>query len=428
MQMLKKAKTLEDIYNSFQGNKPLSVDEHDFFINIYDKKLKRFELNIKRNDVYQNIFFIAGQSGNGKSSILNHIKYKNETNETFAKYDIRHFEAKEFRNHNNINIVDILLIIGFDLLDNSNLDTTKTKQLKDEFGKELTKLQQVNNKELEITSTQIDKNNSKLGMGAKLSSGLNFFDFFRAGQDFTATYTIDSDIREEAKIIYQFKTKDLLDIINSLIKTYKRLSNSGKEILFILDGLEKLNNNDSVDDIFIKDISILQDIECFKIVTMPIYLKNMINTNIVPIDFTMEIDQKTHKIKNIDILKDVIDLRLENKDLITNEAIELAIQKSGGNIRQLLNIIQMASTEAEAITENDVIDVEEIKSALEQIGGNLSTRVQFKSKFLKKIKEFHKIEEEDKTALAECLRDGLVYAYFNGQAYYDINPIVGDLL
>jgi hypothetical protein len=423
--MLKKAKTLEDMYASFEGNRPLSVNEHDFFINIYDKKLKRFESNFKKNEIYQNVFFIAGQSGNGKSSILNNLKYKNET---FSKYDIRHFEAKEFRNHDNIDIVDILLIIGFDLLDNNKLNNAKTKELRDGFGEELTKLQQVSNKELELSTTEIDKSNSKLGIGAKISSGLNFFGFFRAGQDFTATYTIDSDIREEAKKIYQFKTKDLLDIINSLIKTYKKLSNSSKEILFILDGLEKLNNNDSIDDIFIKDISILQNIECFKIVTMPIYLKNKIGASVAPIDFTMEMDKKTHTIKNINILKDIIDSRIENKELITPKALELIIQKSGGNIRQLLNIVQTASTEAEVIFESDFIDVPEVNSALEQIGGNLSTRVQFKSKFLNKIKNNDELEEEDKANLAETLRDGLVYAYFNGQAYYDINPIVEDLL
>ena len=422
--MLTKAKTLEDIYNSFEGNRPLSVDEYDFFINIYDKKLKRFELNFKRNKIYQNIFFIAGQSGNGKSSILNNLKHNNAI---FENYDIRHFEAKEFRNHDNINIVDILLIIGFDLLDKSTLSDAKAKELKDEFGKELTKLQEVNNEELQITSIEIDNNTSKLGLGTKISSGLKFFSFFSANQDFTASYTIDSNIREEAKRIFQFKTKDLLDIINSLITTYKRLSNSNKELLFILDGLEKLNNNDSIDDIFIKDISILQNIECFKIVTMPIYLKDKVSSTINPIDFTMQMDKETHTIKNINTLKEVIDSRLENKELITSEALELIIGKSGGNIRQLLNIVQTASTEAELL-ESDVIGIDEVKIALEQIGGNLSTRVQFKSKFLKKIRDTHALEEEDKADLAETLRDGLVYAYFNGQAYYAINPIVEDLL
>ncbi|QFR49418.1 hypothetical protein FJR48_06625 [Sulfurimonas lithotrophica] len=423
--MLKKAKTLEDIYNSFQGNKPLSEDEHDFFINIYDKKLKRFIGNIKRNEVYQNIFFIAGQSGNGKSSILNNLKRESDI---FGRYDIRHFEAKQFRSHDNIDIVDILLIIGFDLLDNSRLDGAKTKKLKDEFEEKLTQLQQVNDNELQLTSTESNKENAKLGADTKVSTGFNFFNFFTAKQDFTATYTIDSDIREEAKKIYQFKTKDLLDIINSLIKTYKRLSNTDKEILFILDGLEKLNNNDSIDDIFTKDISILQNIECYKIVTMPIYLKNRVDSSISPIDFTMEIDKNTNKIKNINILKDVIDSRLENKELITPKAIEFIIEKSGGNIRQLLNIISKASTEALDILESEIIDIPEVESALEQIGGNLSTRVQFKSEFLEKVKENHKIDEEDKSSLAECLRDGLVYAYFNGQAHYGLNPIVKDLL
>ena len=36
-----KAQTLDDIYNNFEGNKPLSEDEYAFFINIYDKKTQK---------------------------------------------------------------------------------------------------------------------------------------------------------------------------------------------------------------------------------------------------------------------------------------------------------------------------------------------------------------------------------------------------
>ena len=32
--MMVKAKTLNEVYNNFEGNKPLSVDEYDFFVNI----------------------------------------------------------------------------------------------------------------------------------------------------------------------------------------------------------------------------------------------------------------------------------------------------------------------------------------------------------------------------------------------------------
>ena len=141
-----------------------------------------------------------------------------------------------------------------------------------------------------------------------------------------------------------------------------------------------LKQND-IDEIFTEDISILRDIECFKIITMPVYLKETVDVNDVKaIDFTMEVDE-SGKIKNQDLLKDIILNRIENTSLITDEAINLAVEKSGGNLRQLLNIIQTASTEAIDIFETDKIGTDEVKSAIEVLKGQLASRTQMYSKF-----------------------------------------------
>lgn len=414
-----KAKTLDDIYNSFEYNRPLNEHEYSFFENIYDKKLKRFINNLQRNKVYQNIFFIAGQRGNGKSTILNNLKNKNAY--LAEHYEIRHIQAMEVFGINNIDIIDILLVIGFDLIDNNNLDGAKTKELRDKFAKKLQELEELNSGELLKTSSQVDTNEKKASSDSSISIGTSFFSYFSADSKLSATYKTDRNIREEAKRIYKFKTKDLLNTINSLIDEFQRLSNSPKDILLILDGLERLTD---IDDIFTKDISLLRDIKCYKIITMPLYLKELIDLNdIKPIDFTMEMEDK--KIKNIGLLKNVINKRIENKELITEKAIDLAIENSGGNLRQLLDIIQTASTEALDIFESDKIDIEEIESAIEILKGDLASRTQIYSKFLNIIKTEHKLEnEDDYITLAKTMKAGLVFAYFNGTVYYDINPII----
>ncbi|MFX4209819.1 hypothetical protein ACOL28_06465 [Aliarcobacter butzleri] len=421
---MQKAKTLDDIYNNFEGNRPLNENEYSFFVDIYDKKLKRFIGNIKRNTNYQNIFFIAGQRGNGKSTILNNLKHKNSDFET--SYEIRHLQAKDLLNYNDVDIVDVLLIIGFDLIDNNILGEEERKKLEDEFKEKLQELESLNNGELEQVQSNTKNESENLNASVEVSAKAGFLSFFTAKSTLSGTYKTDENIRKEAKKIYKFKTKDLLNMINSLIKKYKLLSNTGKEILLIIDGLEKLND---IDEIFTEDISILRDIECYKIITMPVYLKETVDVNDVKaIDFTMEVDENG-KIKNQNLLKDIILNRIENTSLITDEAINLAVEKSGGNLRQLLNIIQTASTEAMDIFETDKIGIDEIKSAIEVLKGQLASRTQMYSKFLNKIKNTHMIDtSSDKEELTIALQSGLVFAYFNGRVYYDINPIIEENL
>jgi len=414
-----KAKTLDDIYNNFEGNKPLSENEYEFFINIYDKKLKRFIGNIKRNKNKQNIFFIAGQRGNGKSTILNNLKHENKEFE--ESYEIRHIQAMEVFRYDDIDIVDILLGIGFDLIDNNDLDKKKKEDLEKTFKKLLQKVEDIHKGELEISENDSSNGSSEVQVKTAITSKVGLLSYFSSDVSLSSTYKADENIRKEAKRIYKWKNKDLLEMINLLIQQYNTLKNSPKEILLILDGLEKLNN---IDDIFTKDIDILRDIKCFKIMTMPVYLKGIVDIyNVKAIDFTMEID-KDGKIKNIDLLKKVITSRIENLELITDEAIDLAIKMSGGNLRQLLEIIQKASTEALDVFESEFIGTDEIESAIELLQGDLDYKIQVNAEFLQKIEKTHIVGKNDKNDLIDTLRSGLVFAYLNGKAYYDINPIV----
>ena len=420
---MQKAKVLEDIYNNFEGNRPLSEDEYEFFINIFDKKLKRFIGNIKRNTNKQNIFFIAGQRGNGKSTILNNLKHENSEFE--KSYEIRHIQAMEVFRHDDIDIVDILLGIGFNLIDNNDLDKEKKESLKQEFETLLKEVEEINSGELTKIKTEATNGSSDLSANAMLEAKVGFFSFFSAKTSMSSTYKADENIRKEAKRIYKFKNKDLLTMINSLIQKYRQLKNSPKEILLILDGLEKLS---SIDEVFTKDIDILRDLACFKIITMPVYLKDIVDGyNVKAIDFTMEVD-KDGDIKNLELLEKVITSRIENLDLITKDAIALAIKMSGGNLRQLLEIIQKASTEALDVFESAVIDVDEVESAIELIQGDLDTKIQMNAEFLKEISTSHIINKENKDDLIDTLRSGLVFAYLNGKAYYDINPIIKENL
>ena len=239
-----------------------------------------------------------------------------------------------------------------------------------------------------------------------------------------ANYNANAGIRQVVKKIYKFNIELLLNLVNAIISSYKQAINSDKEILLIIDGLEKTTEVANITKVFVNDIGVLKNLKCFKIVTIPIYLKERAkNSNVEIIDFTMEADDEC-KIKQTDLLKEVISKRIENEALLTDKAIDLAVQKSGGNIRLLLNIIQDAARESITISETDAIDVQEIKSAVSLIGGTMSTTAQMNREFLKKIREHKQADKEEGEILNEMINRGLVFAYCNGKTQYNINPTI----
>ena len=417
---MQKAKTLRDIYNNFEGNRALGEEEYeDFFVNLYDKKLKRFLFSIESNMVYEKMFFIAGQQGNGKSTILNVLKQENKN---FAdKYEIRHLQTKDIFQYQDISIIDILFAIALDFLDNTQ-DDNKEK-LSNKFKEQLNELADLSSGEIEKIESSFSEEKIHISLKSSISLIMNAI-LAKGSLSANANYNANAGIRQVVKKIYKFNIELLLNLVNAIISSYKQAINSDKEILLIIDGLEKTTEVANITKVFVNDIGVLKNLKCFKIVTIPIYLKERAkNSNVEIIDFTMEADDEC-KIKQTDLLKEVISKRIENEALLTDKAIDLAVQKSGGNIRLLLNIIQDAARESITISETDAIDVQEIKSAVSLIGGTMSTTAQMNREFLKKIREHKQADKEEGEILNEMINRGLVFAYCNGKTQYNINPTI----
>lgn len=121
---------------------------------------------------------------------------------------------------------------------------------------------------------------------------------------------------------------------------------------------------------------LLNELNIVKIIAMPIHLKrNYTFHNGDIIEFALKLktfDGKEYT-KDKELLREVIQKRLEDKSLITEEGIELAIKYSGANVRQLIRFINYAalkaySSKAEKITET------EIESAIEKLGRDYSSQ------------------------------------------------------
>lgn len=68
-----RAKTLPELISLFKHENHLDETQHHFFVNIFGRELDRFATEIAHASVSQT-FFVTGQSGNGKTSMLRNLQ------------------------------------------------------------------------------------------------------------------------------------------------------------------------------------------------------------------------------------------------------------------------------------------------------------------------------------------------------------------
>ncbi len=107
---MKKAETLEELYNAFLPEYFLTEKDEEFYVELYEDDIKLFAMALQTNRLPNKMFFIAGQIGNGKTTFLNMLgkKYQKVAN----KYEFFHIYGRETFLHSDVDIIDILLIIG----------------------------------------------------------------------------------------------------------------------------------------------------------------------------------------------------------------------------------------------------------------------------------------------------------------------------
>jgi hypothetical protein len=416
---MKKAQDIEGIYDVFSHERALTSKDKDFYVDIYKEDVKDFVTDLHFNKDEKKIFLIAGQSGNGKSSVLNTLT-KNYTS-IEEKYEFHFIAGKSIFIYDDIDIIDILLMIG------NVLSSTSTK-LSNTYKNKLQKLEDVKAGVLQESEQTINSKDINIGANAKLSIGANFFAFLKGESSFEAGYKINEEVRQDARRFFTIKRVELLELINEIILEYKQEYNIEKKLIVIIDDLEK---KDDIDKLFLKDLSILNDINIVKIITMPIHLKrnNHFGSAIVR-EFGLKLfDFEGNKQKDDNkVLKEIIQRRLDNTNLIESSAIDKAIEYSGANIRQLIKLIHLSALRALSFDDTvKQIGDDEIEHAITRLQRDISSMVMNKKTFLKEIKQnknYKDDNEENLKNIAYCSKNELVFAYFNGVVWYNINPLV----
>ena len=418
---MKKAETIEEIYKVFAPEIFLTKDDLGFYVDLYKDDLKIFITALKYNQIPTKSFFIAGQSGNGKSTVLSLLDVNYAS--IGEKYDLHYFSGKETFAHDDINIIDLLLMIGGYLIRDD-------EALQKEYFTKLNQLQELNEGVLQIETQVVDKTDKMGSASASLNFGINFLNILKSKGGLVTSYKANEELRKTAKRVFKTKEKDLIAIVNDIIFDYKAKNNSDKELLMIIDDLEK---REDIDKLFLKEIHHLDSLNMIKIITMPIHLRRSQTFNTKDVrEFALKLNTMSGKAndKDRELLNQVIKRRIKNLNLINKKVIDNAITHSGGNLRQIIKLIQLSALDALSF-DAPTIEQKELDYAVEFLQRSLSSPAMMMQTFLKDIlinKALTIDTDESLEKLGKAIKMGLVFAYFNGKIWYEINPLIKKIL
>ncbi|MFA9372798.1 MAG: hypothetical protein ACERKK_01455 [Poseidonibacter sp.] len=415
---MKKASSIKEIFNIFDPQSYLQQDTKDYYIDVYKDFTDDLNDRLELSDSEETIF-VAGQSGNGKSSALQlfSTNYPDLNN----YYDIKVLNARNLFDKKDIDVADVLLMIAFIIVEeHDELKKEFLSILEDMRKKKLEELEEI--KEDSSLNTKSEQGN--IISGFKINLGL-----LKIGMDFKDTFKMDNQNKKVIRELVKLKKKDFIDKINEIIRKYKRdILKENKRLLLIVDDIEKIKDSDHI---FTDEISTILQIECSKIITMPIHLKRsstFAGYDAKEISFKLKTKNNEFIDENIQKLTDIITARLENTNLIDKKAKELIAIKSGGNLRQLIKIVKESALKAHRNKSENITEYE-VKDALHDIRRDYSSAsVEIKEflDFIKANKNPQDYSEESMKKLKIATNESLIFAYYNGDIWYDLNPIISD--
>ncbi len=280
-----------------------------------------------------------------------------------------------------------------------------------------------------ITDTEIEKTitkKAKITNENEIGAGISFFEIFKAKFNIKTELAAGTEtakkIREQVKKNPLKIIEDFNVILAEIREDIERL-NLGKDLLFIIDGSEKIPV-DVYERLFIKDAFIFRSIMANIISTIPIHaLYNLqfspelghYDTFLVPV---VKINDESIK-----ELKKIITVRMNEDQFFDKGVLDFFVEKSGGVVREITKIVNAAIM----YSYGEKITMEIAKNTVEILGKKMDERLSTKQyDFLKKFKdgEIKRIRIADKET-GELIYS-LVLLKYNGTV--KIHPLLYDFI
>ena len=432
---MKRATNITEIPNAFPPT-PLTKDELDEFYdadtmyvrmgNNYNSPIRKiYEHCIGMYGSYSNAMLLFGHRGCGKSTELN----KMEETLTEEGYQVRIIDCWKVLDMYNMDYTDILILLGDALLDIA--DKSKCR-LPEEKIKRIADFWRASG-----VKTIVDNLDRSIGASGGISTAtppllqglLGFF------------FDVKADLKQSSSTSVEYKKqieRSLAEwnrIIRDLADTIAD-KRDGKQPIIIFEGLDKLDSvsPDKAWDLFSVHGGQLSSYSFPIVYTFPIALsydprfhavESYFQGFIMPMIKLRDIDGRECSEGKQTILK-IVEMRADLA-LFDGNALDLAIEKTGGCLRDLFNVIRTTGAFARR-GKKEKIGEDMVRIALESIKSDITRRIEGKQHdFLVEIYNGMHMKIQDKPMLLQMMQANAVLEY-NGKRWHDVHPLVADYL
>jgi hypothetical protein len=437
MSQYKKATTLAEFYNAVDFNIVVTPD-HEFFTEFSDVRgdfedrmiYKSFKVNPKTFVYSQDPgsstkpnLFLAGMRGSGKTSELAKISKKLNHKECFFCVTCNLDEGLSTDNMEYMDIVIFQLERLFEELKNINLDVDKgtLASLQSWFS------ERVN----EVNNAIKQENGFEMEIGAETPS---LFSFLKIAAKLKSNLTGSRENADKIRMVFRNNFTDFARKFNEVIEKVSitlREKDFAREILFIIDGLEKTATSEVRKKVIEEITDRIRHIQANTIFTLPIELMSerprLIQfSKVVSFPFVKIVERNGDKVPDaINRFRQFVNRRIDLSLFETEEVVEKAIMMSGGSPRELLRILQYANMYADEDT--GVIKMDNLDKGIKKLAAEDSQYLTQDD--LNKLKELKEANTENRPMppydeIWQDLLEKQVVLEYNDGTYKRVRPVI----
>ncbi len=432
----KKAYKLVEVDTAVRFDVPIGSD-HEFFTDFSDvrgdfedrmiyKALKvnpsTFIYNLEANRGNKTLLFLAGMRGSGKTSELAKIANKLNHSKAFFCVTCNLDEGLDLNDMEYMDIVIFQLERLFEELQGAKveIETSIIASLQNWFSE---RVREVNNAikkedgfEVEITAGT-PSFLSFLGITAKVKSNL-------LGSKENA---------QKIRTVFKNNFSDFARQFNLFVEEVNlklRQTKTAKEILFVVDGIEKAASLDIRKKIVLEEANRIRLINTNTIFTLPIELMPE-RQKLISFSTVVSFPFVKIRERNGDIVEEAVQRfieftykRIDEKLFDSAETVRKAILTGGGSPREYLRILEYANMFAD--DDAEVITLEALEKGIRKLAAETSQYVSTSD--LEKLKTLKYSNEEGKVMPFDAdwqnLLEKLIILEYNDGTYKRVNPIV----
>ena len=422
------ARNLNDAYLAFDPLKPLSGKQlQSYYVGREPNPIDRIRAILLGSPDTPDKILFTGHRGCGKSTELNRLLTDIEIQRTFL---VVPFSLADMLDPLDLGYVDLLIAIEASLY-------RAAREGNVEISEELVRLLA----DFWMPQSEPIGFVKKKEEGASLELLDRFFDSLIGSY---GKLRLEPASREYLRQALASTVSTLISHIALLAATVR--ARTGRNVLVAIDDLDKPDIA-IAQELFYRHATALTQPPCKILYTIPIALLYTAEFRPVSRNFSGWFVLPNIKVQNRDgspsedgraMMREMVRRRME-LELISPEALDFLIEKSGGVMREMTTLMQLACNEAR-VAGKPQIDLPIARKAVAFIRNEYqrSLRVEHYQQLRlvardKQVREIHRVqrrpgEEEAELALLELLHNLSILEYCNEDSWWDVHPIVASLL